>query len=46
MGYLPPLPVVFETPPSPFLKYSCIFVALQPFFVFFLRHEEVGSFHN
>ena len=34
MGYLPLLPVVFETPSSPFLKYSCIFEALQPFFIF------------
>ena len=44
MGYLPLLPVVFETPPSPFLKYSRIFVALQPFFYFFSDMKKLALF--
>ena len=43
MGYLPLLPVVFETPPSPFSKYSRIFVALQPF-LFFSNTKKLALF--
>ena len=34
MGYLPLLPIVFDTPLSPFLRCFHIFVALPPFLIF------------
>ena len=39
MGYLPLLPIVFDTPLSPFLRCFHIFVALPPF-LNFLEHKE------